>query len=68
VSGEGTVSGGSASGTGGAWAAVFLMVLGFSLVTVALPMESWVLGGIGAAIGVLGIVVGKLVNLMGQVH
>jgi hypothetical protein len=51
------------SGTGGAWGAVGLMVGGFTVAAVALPLE-----GVGLGIGAIGVIAAKLVGLMSQVH
>lgn len=56
------------SGTGGAWGAVGLMVGGFTLAALALPLQSWALEGVGLGIGAVGIISAKLVGLMSQVH
>jgi hypothetical protein len=56
------------SGTGGAWGAVGLMVGGFTVAAVALPLQSWALEGVGLGIGAIGVIAAKLVGLMSQVH
>jgi hypothetical protein len=56
------------SGTAGAWSAVVLMITGVTGVTVALPLQSWALGGVSLGVGAVGVLVGRLVGMMGQVH
>jgi hypothetical protein len=54
--------------TTGNWVAVGLMLLGFTICTVAFIAQIIWLGGIGLAIGLAGIITGKVTHLMRHTH
>ena len=55
-------------GTAGAWAAVLLMTLGVTVVTLGIIAGSWPLAIVGLVLGAGGIVAGKLSHIMGQAY
>ena len=52
----------------GAWVAVVLMIVGFTICTGAFMARLLWLGIVGGVIGAIGIVVGKAVHIMEQTH
>jgi len=67
VAGEGE---GHGRTTASAWVAVLLMIVGFSLCVLALPVRDARLPLLiaGGVIGLAGIVLGKVANILGQVE
>ncbi|HVU74510.1 MAG TPA: hypothetical protein VHE83_16210 [Mycobacteriales bacterium] len=55
-------------GTAGAWLAVVLMTIGVGVITVGICATSWPIAIVGLVVGFIGVVAGKLSNIMSQVH
>ncbi len=50
------------------WVAVILMFIGATLVGLAMVLQSWVIGGAGVAVGLIGVVLAMATNIMSDAY